>query len=43
MGTRAVSPGGQSGEITVAGNEAEAIDLACVQQIHGVDDERGIG
>jgi hypothetical protein len=32
----------QSYEIAVAGDQAEAIKLPRVQQIHGVDDERAV-
>jgi len=28
------------GELTVAGHQTEAIKLACVEQVHGVYDER---
>jgi hypothetical protein len=33
---------GQAREFAVAGHQTEAIKLPCVQQIHGVDDQRTV-
>ena len=35
--------GGQAGEVGVAADEAEAVHVAGVQQVHGVDHQRDIG
>ncbi len=35
-------PGGQAGEIAVAGNDAEAVQLFAVEQVHGVDDHGAV-
>ena len=34
---------GKTGKIAVAGDEAEAVDIAGIQDIHGVDDHRHVG
>ncbi|MNZ89696.1 hypothetical protein D3C78_1086310 [compost metagenome] len=34
---------GQAGEVAVAGDQAEAVETAGVEQVHGVDDQRAVG
>jgi len=34
--------GGQPGEVAVGGDDAERVDLGLIQQVHGVDDQRGV-
>ena len=36
-------PGRQPGEVAVAGHDREAVDVAGVEQVHRVDDQRGVG